>query len=969
MPAEPRPAEVGGCTIQFEGAPLSAIPGETVAAVLIAHGRLQQSCARDGTPRGHFCGMGVCHDCLVTIDGEPSVRACMTPVADGMHVARQPYARPAGDGRDAGSAPARSQASVEVDVLVVGAGPGGLAAALALAEGGASVRLVDERPGPGGQYFKQAYGRATARRADRQAREGASLIDRARRAGVDLEAGAMVFGAERAEDGSLRVAVLGARGLTVVAPRYLVVATGAYERPMLVPGWTLPGAMTTGAAQTLVRSYGVSPGRRVLVAGNGPLNLQVALELAELADEVHLIEAAPAPWRRPLDGLALAAAGPRLAWQGISSILHLRRHGIALEWSHRLTEIRGEARVAGAVIAPVGPDGQCARGRARALEVDAVIMGDGFWPSSELARLLGCRGTPERVERGDDGSTSVRDVFVIGEAGGFGGAQIALAQGELAGRTVLRGLGRQPAGDDAAAMRRLLGARRFQSALWKAFAARDIGLDLATPETVVCRCEAIDRQTIEAAVARHAVSDIATLKRLTRAGMGRCQGRYCGRRLAGFVGQADGQGLAPQMPLRPVPVAPLAAEKPEWHGHRRLLPESQAAASAEPLPLTEIDTLVVGAGIAGLSTAYFLASEGRAVAVVDRSFPNSGASGGNAGSLHAQLLSFDHGDKARAASGAARTLPLQRNSITLWQELQNTLGTDLEMHVTGGLMVAETDADLAFLEAKTRVERDNGIDSRVIGRAELQALEPNVSRRLAGAAYCPQEGKINPLVATQALCHAARRAGALVLSQTPVTGISRDRTGFTVATPRGSIRCARVVNAAGAFAGRVARLLGAEVPVYGAPLQMIVTEAVEPLVSCLLAYAGRHLTMKQARNGNLIIGGGWTAGLDPVNAYPRPLMSSIEGNLWVAKRAVPALATVRVIRSWAAMNIDIDGAPILGEHPSIAGFYNVVTANGYTLGPLLGRLTAELIRTGRTARGLGAFSLSRFDAPFQETRQ
>ena len=965
MPAEPRPAEAGGWTIEFEGASLAAVPGETVASALIAHGRLQQSLARDGAPRGHFCGMGVCHDCLVTIDGEPSLRACMTPAAPGMRVARQPYARPASDGRGAGSPPARSQATV--DVLVVGAGPGGLAAAVAAAECGASVRVVDERPGPGGQYFKQAYGRAAARHADRQAREGASLIDRARQAGATLVTGATVFGAERAGDGSLRVAVLGAQGLTVVAPRFLVIATGAYERPMLVPGWTLPGAMTTGAAQTLVRSYGVSPGRRVLVAGNGPLNLQVAVELSGLADEVHVVEAAPQPWRHPAAGLALAAAGPRLAWQGASSMLKLRRHGIALEWSHRLIEISGEGRVSGAAIAPVGPDGKI--GRARTLAVDAVIMGDGFWPSSELALLLGCSSTPERVERGDDGSTSVPDVFVVGEAGGFGGAQIALAQGELAGRAVLRRLGIQAAGDDALARRRLLGARRFQSALWNVFAARDVGLDLAAPETVICRCEAIDRQTIETVVARHAVGDVATLKRLTRAGMGRCQGRYCGPRLAGLVGQVNGQGLAPQMPLRPVPVAPLAVEKPEWHGHHRLLPEIEVAASAEPLPLTEIDTLVVGAGIAGLSTAYFLASEGHAVAVVDRSFPNSGASGGNAGSLHAQLLSFDHGDEARAAPGAARTLPLQRDSIVLWQELQDTLGTDLEMHVTGGLMVAETEADLTFLEAKTRVERDHGIDSRVIGRAELLALEPNVSRHLAGAAYCPQEGKINPLVATEALCHAARKAGAVVLPRAPVTGMSRERAGFTVTTPRGSIRCARVVNAAGAFAGRVASLLGAEVPVHGAPLQMIVTEAVEPLVSCLLAYAGRHLTMKQARNGNLIIGGGWTAGLDPVNAYPRPLMSSIEGNLWVAKRAVPALGGVRVIRSWAAMNIDIDGAPILGEHPSVPGFYNVVTANGYTLGPLVGRLTAELIRTGRTARDLAAFSLGRFDPPLQEIRR
>lgn len=188
----------------------------------------------------------------------------------------------------------------------------------------------------------------------------------------------------------------------------------------------------------------------------------------------------------------------------------------------------------------------------------------------------------------------------------------------------------------------------------------------------------------------------------------------------------------------------------------------------------------------------------------------------------------------------------------------------------------------------------------------------------------------------------------------------RDGSGFVVTTQRGVLRAGRVVNAAGAWAGRVAAMLGAALPVFGAPLQMIITEPAEPALGCLLAHAGRHLTLKQAASGGFVIGGGWTAGLDPVHGHPRPLRESLSGNLWIACHLLPALGRLHVVRSWAAMNIDIDGAPILGEHPSIPGLFTVVGANGYTLGPLLGQITAQLILRRDAGRDLAGFGVQRF---------
>jgi glycine/D-amino acid oxidase-like deaminating enzyme/NADPH-dependent 2,4-dienoyl-CoA reductase/sulfur reductase-like enzyme len=722
--------------------------------------------------------------------------------------------------------------------------------------------------------------------------------------------------------------------------------------------------MTTGACQTLLRSYGRAPGRRVLVAGNGPLNLQVARELVRAgATVVAVAEAAPPPWATLRRGIDLIASHAGLALAGLSILADLRRRGVPLHWRHRIARVVGSERVEGAVLVD-------SSGREQTFSVDIVCVGEVFSSANELLRLLGCAHRARtdgaarvEVERDAAGATSLSDVFAVGEAGGFGGAHIAMAQGRLAASEALRRLGRS-APRDSRAERALRRHRRFQSALWTIFAAEEPGLSRARADTIVCRCEALSLGVLKRIAEANFVEDVATLKRLSRAGMGRCQGRYCSPRLAELVGKpaTERDFLAPQAPLRPLPLAALAVERPEWGGHKRALaPPPPNTVGEEPLPISHASVVVIGAGVAGLSSALFLAGYGWDAVVLDRDRPNAGASGGNAGSLHAQLLSFDHGAKAiSGGSPAAATLPLQRDSIVLWKELERQLDENFEIKITGGLMVAETERDMAFLAEKTRVERSNGVECQVVDASALRELEPALDAGFAGAAYCPLEGKINPLVATQGVLKAAVAAGARVFPMTNVVAIEKIPTGFAIHTNRGIIRAGRIVNAAGAFAAPIGMMLGLELPVFGAPLQMIVTEAAEPLLSRLVAHADRHLTLKQAANGNFIIGGGWTAELDPIHNHPRPSRSSLEGNLWVAQRVVPALRKLHVIRSWAAMNIDIDGAPILGEHPDMPGFFTVVTANGYTLAPLVGRITADLIVRGQSDRDVSPFSVSRF---------
>jgi NADPH-dependent 2,4-dienoyl-CoA reductase/sulfur reductase-like enzyme len=514
------------------------------------------------------------------------------------------------------------------ELAVVGAGPAGLAAAIAAARAGVQVTLLDEYPRPGGQYLKAEYPRSTRRvmksgaphpdtppptfATERRAR---ALLHDLLALDVDLRTETLVWGVAECPAGNgkgegLRLALHSPRGLDWLEARAVVVATGARELVIPFPGWTLPGVMTLGAAQILAKEHKVPPGRRVLLAGSGPLLLPVANELIWLGAEViAVLEAThPGEWLRH---------GPTVwghwhMWDRLHEGWHylrsLRRARVPYHFGRTVIQALGSppagrgglgrgGELEAAVIARLDRQGWPIPGSEETVAADTLCLGFGFLPNIELTQLAGCvhefdptRGgwVPQVDERLE---SSRRGLFVAGETAGVGGAEAALVEGRVAGLAAAQRLGYIGEGDLAHELAALAGSlrrlRRFGEMLNTLFIPRP-GLDaITTDDTLICRCEEVSAGEVRAAVRRGAI-ELDALKVWTRVGQGPCQGRTCGPLLARLIASEIGQ---PVLPARGPPVPRRQVQAGHPHGTGRLAKDTgffHVRPPLKPVPLGDL---------------------------------------------------------------------------------------------------------------------------------------------------------------------------------------------------------------------------------------------------------------------------------------------------------------------------------------------------------------------------------------------
>ncbi|MDR2112909.1 MAG: NAD(P)/FAD-dependent oxidoreductase [Candidatus Accumulibacter sp.] len=453
-----------------------------------------------------------------------------------------------------------------VDVLIVGAGPAGLGAALSAHDFGLSVLVVDENPRAGGQIYRAlqenpARGLGRILGADYLA--GKPLLERFAASGVAHLPRARVWQIGHDNVAYLSALSPGPRPEPVKA-RFIVLATGAQERPFPLPGWTIPGAMTVGGAQILLKTAGLLPPDDTVLIGGGPLLYQFAWQIFQAGSRIQAIVDTRGPIAsRPLFGHAISALrAPALLWRGMKLLAAPRRHGARRVRGAAAIRISGESRVDSVHYSLQGVE--------HTLETSAVLLHAGLMPEINFSSALGCAHFWNRQQHAWQAHCSIwressrPGLFIAGDAGGIAGAEAARLSGSIAALEIARQAGKigAPERDERARplfrrWRQQLAPRPFLDALYppppECFSPPD--------ETIVCRCENVTAGEIRRA-ARLGASGPNQIKALTRAGMGPCQGRFCACVTAALAAQAAGLGLGEvAMPRGRFPLKPVTLEE------------------------------------------------------------------------------------------------------------------------------------------------------------------------------------------------------------------------------------------------------------------------------------------------------------------------------------------------------------------------------------------------------------------------
>ncbi len=363
------------------------------------------------------------------------------------------------------------------------------------------------------------------------------------------------------------------------------------------------------------------------------------------------------------------------------------------------------------------------------------------------------------------------------------------------------------------------------------------------------------------------------------------------------------------------------------------------------------DVLIIGGGLMGFSIALQLAKRGTRCIVLDKDSPGRHASGVNAGGL-------------RQLNRHPAEIPLSVAAAEMWHNIETLLGSDCDTRFPGQIRIAETSEDMQALDERAAMVRGLGFEhEEIISAQQLYQLVPALVPHCKGGLICRTDGYGRPFHALDAFRRRASSLGVVCYASARVDALERKGNVWRVMTPKGEFRAPVLVNCAGAWAGRVATVLGEPVPVKaGAPMLMI-SERLPRFIEPVIGATSRKLSFKQMQNGTLLIGGAHMAELD----FERQTTDMNWVKLAVSARTVmalfPQLENVRIVRTWAGIEAFMpDNLPVISRSSTSPDAYHAFgfSAHGFQLSPVVGRIMSELILDDQTGLPVEPFSIKRF---------
>ena len=368
------------------------------------------------------------------------------------------------------------------------------------------------------------------------------------------------------------------------------------------------------------------------------------------------------------------------------------------------------------------------------------------------------------------------------------------------------------------------------------------------------------------------------------------------------------------------------------------------------------DVIIIGSGVIGCATAYYLAKKGTSVIVLDKD-----ENIGNGGSAR-------NGGGVRQSGRDPRELPLAMYAVNnLWPTLSEELGVNVEYHKGGNLRLGKTEHQLEILQGLTDRATACGLDVRMIDGAEVRAINPYLSDEVIGASWCATDGHANPLMTTLGYYRAARRLGVQfytgeeVIELQTIKGKAR-----RVITRKNVFEGEKIIVAAGYESRWILESVGIDIPMSKDLIEALVTEAEAPMFPQMLGTADADFYGHQTDHGSFVFGG--ASGFETVNKDNGHNMTSSITAPCICRgimKYIPKLANAKIVRTWAGYeDVSADGVPVLGEIKEIPGLITACafTGHGFGISPIVGTLLAEVAREEKTTLDLSAFRYDRFKA-------